>query len=85
MMRTTAPLMVVVLALFMVLPANAQEHDNSAFIENYTGDFDGASKKLADLAEATPAKAAPKAGKDKPAKGSGRSKRALMKAIENLR
>ena len=50
MMRTTAPLMVIVFALFMVLPANAQEHDNSAFLENYTGDFDGASKKLADLA-----------------------------------
>ena len=55
MTRTAAPLMVIVLALFMVLPATAQEHDNSAFIENYTGDFDGASKKLADLAEAIPA------------------------------
>lgn len=55
MMRTTVPLMVIVFALFMVLPANAQEHDNSTFIENYTSDFDGASKKLADLAEAIPA------------------------------
>ena len=55
MMKTTAPLMVVALALFMVLPANAQEHDNSTFIENYTSDFDEASKKLADLAGAIPA------------------------------
>lgn len=53
MMRTTATLMIAALALFMVLPASAQ--DNSAFIENFTGDFDGASQKLADLAEATPA------------------------------
>ena len=55
MMRTTPSLMVVALALFMVLPASAQEHDNSTFLENYTGDFNGASKKLTDLAEATPA------------------------------
>ncbi len=53
MMRTTATLMIAALAFFMALPASAQ--DNSAFLENYTGDFDGASKKLADLAEATPA------------------------------
>ena len=33
MTRTTAPLMVEALALFLVLPANAQDHDNSAFIE----------------------------------------------------
>lgn len=55
MMRTTPSLMVVALALFMVLPASAQEQDNSTFLENYTGDFNGASKKLTDLAEATPA------------------------------
>ena len=65
MMRTTASLMVVALALFVVLPVTAQDHDaghdegqghdNSAFLENYTGDFNQASKKLADLAEATPA------------------------------
>ena len=53
MTKTTATLMVAALALFMALPASAQ--DNSAFLENYTGDFEGASKKLADLAEATPA------------------------------
>ena len=53
MMRTTATLMIAALALLMVLPASAQ--DNSAFLENFTGDFDGASKKLADLAEAMPA------------------------------
>ena len=52
MRKTTATLMIAALALFMVLPASAQ--DNSAFLENYTGDFDGASTKLADLAEATP-------------------------------
>ena len=57
MTRSTASLMVVALAFFMVVPANAQDHgpDNSAFLENYTGDFNQASKKLADLAEATPA------------------------------
>ena len=52
MTRTTATLMIAALALFVALPASAQ--DNSAFLENFTGDFDGASKKLADLAEATP-------------------------------
>ena len=52
MMRTIATLMIAALALFVALPASAQ--DNSAFLENYTGDFDGASTKLADLAEATP-------------------------------
>ena len=67
MTRTTSSLMVVALALFLVLPASAQDHehaeghdegqahDNTAFIENYTSDFDGASKKLTDLAGAMPA------------------------------
>ena len=55
MTRTTSSLMVVVLALFLVLPASAQDDDNTAFIENYTKDFDGASKKLTDLAGAMPA------------------------------
>ncbi len=55
MTRTTLPLMVVALALFLVLPASAQDNDNTAFIENYTSDFDGASKKLTDLAGAMPA------------------------------
>ena len=63
MTRTTSSLIVVALALFLVLPASAQDHDhgegqahdNTAFIENYTNDFDGASKKLTDLAGAMPA------------------------------
>ena len=63
MTRTTSSLMVVALALFLVLPASAQDHDhaegqahdNTAFLENYTKDFDGASKKLTDLAGAMPA------------------------------
>ncbi len=67
MTRTTSSLMVVALALFLVLPASAQDHDhaeghdegqahdNTAFIENYTKDFDDASEKLTDLAEAMPA------------------------------
>ncbi len=63
MRRTTSFLMVVVLALFLVLPASAQDHDhdegqahdNTAFIENYTSDFNEASKKLTDLAGAMPA------------------------------
>ncbi len=47
MTRITSSLMVVALALFLVLPASAQDHDhgegqahdNTAFIENYTSDF----------------------------------------------
>lgn len=41
--------------LLLALPVSAQDHDNSAYLENYTSDFNGASKKLADLAGATPA------------------------------
>jgi len=51
--------MAVALALFLVLPASAQDdnqaHDNTAFIAAYTSDFNGASKKLTDLAGAMPA------------------------------
>ncbi len=56
MTRTTSFLMVVALALFLVLPASAQDDDqapdNTAFVENYTNDFNEASEKLTDLAEA---------------------------------
>ena len=59
MTRKTSFLMVVALALFLVLPASAQDDDqapdNTAFIENYTNDFNEASEKLTDLAEAMPA------------------------------
>ena len=49
--RTIAMLAV---ALFLTLPATAQEHDNSAYLANLLEDFNGSSSKLSDLAGAIP-------------------------------
>ncbi len=42
------------LATFLVLPATAQEHDNSAYLSAVTSDFNSTSEKLYSLAEAIP-------------------------------
>lgn len=42
------------IATVVALPASAQEHDNSAYLAAFSGDFDGASEKLHSLAEAIP-------------------------------
>ena len=41
-------------ATVVALSASAQEHDNSAYLTAFSGDFDGASEKLHSLGEAIP-------------------------------
>ena len=59
MMKTTTSVLILALALFLVMPVSAQDQQYEVtvtnFIDNYTGDFDDASKKLVDLAAAIPA------------------------------
>ncbi|MCY4674427.1 MAG: DinB family protein [Bacteroidetes bacterium] len=42
------------IATVVALPASAQEHDNSAYLTAFSGDFDGVSGKLHALGEAIP-------------------------------
>lgn len=54
-MKQLISILTVLLLAIIVLPSSAQEHDNSAYLDAVLADFDGASDKINQLAEAIPA------------------------------
>ena len=54
-MKNLIPALSMLMLAVLVLPASAQEHDNSVYLGALVGDFDDSSGKINQLAEAIPA------------------------------